>query len=75
MLQQMPQVFIPLNTDGTDAATASAIPVYAYLQQGGFGSSDTSIGSLGNDYLTYADADQNGLSLAYSLDTRARTCC
>ena len=73
MLQQMPQVFIPLNTDGMDAATASAIPVHAYLQQGAFGSSDTSIGSPGNDYLTYADADQNGLSLAYSLDTRACT--
>src|SRR5580765_916312 len=71
MQRDMPQAFIPLNTDGTDASTASNLPIAAYLQQGAFGTSTTSIGTLSNQYLNYADEDQNGLGMAYSLDTRA----
>src|SRR6266478_9263373 len=69
----MPQVYIPLNTDGTDGGSAGALPMQAYLVQGDFGTSTTSIGSLGASDGTFADANQSGQPYAYSLDTRART--
>jgi hypothetical protein len=65
----MPQVYVPLNTDGLDDAS-TGLPVHGYLVQGGFGTSSSDIGDLGTDAWTYADADENGQPYAYSLDTR-----
>ena len=43
----------------------ASLPVHAYIAQGGFDAPK-------NTYLTHADADEDGLHLAYSLHTRAR---
>ena len=64
--RDMPQVVIPLNTDGTDQG--DALPVHAYLVQGGFGTSATDVGSLLDPAWTFADANQDGQPYAYSLD-------
>ena len=73
MERNMPQVYIPLNTDGTDGSTAPQLPIHAYLSQGGFGASQDSVGTLlDQDGWNYSGANENGEPFAYSLDTSVR---
>ena len=65
----LPQVYIPLNTDGMDEDDAQ-LPVHAYLVQGGFGTSANDVGDLGTNAWTFSDVNENGQPYAYSLDTR-----
>ena len=65
--RDLPQVYLPLYTDGS-----GALSVHAYLVQGGFGSSATSIGSLGSTAWTSPDISEQGVPYAYSLDARVR---
>ena len=67
--RDLPQVYVPLNTDGLDSSS-DGLPVHAYLVQGGFGTSSNAIGDLGTNAWTYADVNENGQPYAYSLDTR-----
>lgn len=77
MERNLPQVYIPLNTDGTDGSgpgyTPPQLPIHAYLSQGGFGSSQDSVGNLlDQEDWTYSGANENGEPFAYSLDTSVR---
>src|SRR5579862_992713 len=67
--RDMPQVYIPLNTDGLDTVS-TGLPIHEYLVQGGFGTASNAVGNLGTNAWTFADADENGQPYAYSLDTR-----
>jgi chitodextrinase len=65
--RDLPQAYIPLYTD-----TSGALPIHAYIVQGGFGSSQTDIGNLGSTAWTSPDISQSGVPYSYSLDTRVR---